>query len=273
MMIYYTPVMLTDAGFPSTFSLQANVYVGVVYVVMTLVGKLLVDHIGRRRLMLTMLPGSAVSIALFGLLFIVSDNQPNRWLALAMLLAFMFFQTGGMQVVGWLTGSEVYPLRIRPAATGLHAGTVGIEPPRHLHRADPGRHAHPGRGDARVRHAERPRMGRGLLTRAGDQGAIAGGHRAESEARHLLAQAGGQEAMRSTDPPGRRQASGLDRRWGGRQGKRVEGPRGRRSRRARRSTVGREDEPVSVCTARDCRRSPFVQGPSTSDADGLFYAG
>ncbi|NEA18046.1 sugar porter family MFS transporter, partial [Streptomyces halstedii] len=56
MMIYYTPVILTDAGFPSTFSLQANVYVGVVYVVMTLVGKLLVDRIGRRRLMLTMLP-------------------------------------------------------------------------------------------------------------------------------------------------------------------------------------------------------------------------
>ncbi|WP_258037962.1 MULTISPECIES: MFS transporter [unclassified Streptomyces] len=46
MMIYYTPVILTDAGFPSTFSLQANVYVGVVYVVMTLVGKLLVDRIG-----------------------------------------------------------------------------------------------------------------------------------------------------------------------------------------------------------------------------------
>lgn len=124
MMIYYTPVILTDAGFPSTFSLQANVYVGVVYVVMTLVGKLLVDRIGRRRLMLTMLPGSAVSIALFGLLFIVSDNQPNRWLALAMLLAFMFFQTGGMQVVGWLIGSEVYPLRIRPAATGLHAAAL-----------------------------------------------------------------------------------------------------------------------------------------------------
>ncbi|MGY1438909.1 sugar porter family MFS transporter [Streptomyces reniochalinae] len=124
MMIYYTPVILTDVGFPSTFSLQANVYVGVVYVVMTLVGKLLVDRIGRRRLMLTMLPGSAVSIALFGLLFIVSDDQPNRWLALAMLLAFMFFQTGGIQVVGWLIGSEVYPLRIRPAATGLHAAAL-----------------------------------------------------------------------------------------------------------------------------------------------------
>ncbi|MGF1343114.1 sugar porter family MFS transporter [Streptomyces flavovirens] len=124
MMIYYTPIILTDVGFPSTFSLQANVYVGVVYVVMTLVGKLLVDRIGRRRLMLTMLPGSAISIALFGLLFIVSDDQPDPGLALAMLLAFMFFQTGGIQVVGWLIGSEVYPLKIRPAATGLHAAAL-----------------------------------------------------------------------------------------------------------------------------------------------------
>lgn len=124
MMIYYTPIILTEVGFAPSFSLKANVYVGVVYVVMTLVGKLLVDRIGRRRLMLIMLPGSALSIALFGLLFIVSEDQPNGWLALAMLLAFMLFQTGGIQVVGWLIGSEVYPLRIRPAATGVHAAAL-----------------------------------------------------------------------------------------------------------------------------------------------------
>ncbi|GAA3359576.1 sugar porter family MFS transporter [Saccharopolyspora gregorii] len=124
MMIYYTPVILTMVGFSSGFSLWANVGVGVVYVVMTLVGKLVVDRIGRRSLMLTMLPGSAISIALFGLLFLVSGQRPDPWLALALLLAFMFFQAGGIQVVGWLIGSEIYPLRIRPAATGLHAAAL-----------------------------------------------------------------------------------------------------------------------------------------------------
>ena len=124
MMIYYTPVILSTVGFSSDFSLWANVGVGVVYVVMTAVGKLVVDRLGRRHLMLTMLPGSAVSIALFGLVFLVSGDRPNPWLALALLLAFMFFQAGGIQVVGWLLGSEIYPLRIRPAATGLHAASL-----------------------------------------------------------------------------------------------------------------------------------------------------
>lgn len=124
MMIYYTPVILSMVGFSSDFSLWANVGVGLVYVVMTVVGKLVVDRLGRRRLMLTMLPGSAISIALFGLVFLVSGDQPNPWLALVLLLAFMFFQAGGIQVVGWLLGSEIYPLRIRPAATGLHAASL-----------------------------------------------------------------------------------------------------------------------------------------------------
>lgn len=124
MMIYYTPVILSGAGFSSVFALWANVGVGVVYVVMTVAGNLVVDRLGRRTLMLVMLPGAAISIALFGLVFLLSGDQPNPWLALVLLLAFMLFQTGGIQVVGWLLGSEVYPLKIRASATGLHAAAL-----------------------------------------------------------------------------------------------------------------------------------------------------
>lgn len=120
-MIYYTPTILTDAGFPHVYSLWANVGVGVVYLVMTFVGSRLVDRIGRRRLTLVMLPGAAVSIGLFGVLFYVQDGKPSPVLTLVLILAFMFFQAGGIQVVGWLVGSEMYPLRIRAAATSLHA--------------------------------------------------------------------------------------------------------------------------------------------------------
>lgn len=123
MMIYYTPTILTDVGFPPELALWANVGVGVVYLVMTTTGKFIVDKVGRRRLTLVMLPGAAVSIAAFGILFLV-DDHPNPVLALALLLLFMFFQAGGIQVVGWLVGSEVYPLKIRSAATGLHAAAL-----------------------------------------------------------------------------------------------------------------------------------------------------
>lgn len=124
MMIYYTPTILDAAGFSADFALWGNVGVGVVYLVMTIIGKLIVDRIGRRTLSLVTLPGAAVSIASFGLVFLLSDGQPNPWAAILLLLAFMFFQAGGIQVVGWLTGSEIYPLKIRPAATGLHAATL-----------------------------------------------------------------------------------------------------------------------------------------------------
>ena len=121
MMIYYTPTILTDAGFPHEYSLWANVGVGVVYLVMTFVGSRLVDRIGRRRLTLVMLPGAAVSIGLFGVSFFLTGGKPSPVLTIALILAFMFFQAGGIQVVGWLVGSEMYPLRIRAAATSLHA--------------------------------------------------------------------------------------------------------------------------------------------------------
>ncbi|MFX4270661.1 sugar porter family MFS transporter [Propionibacteriaceae bacterium Y1685] len=123
MMIYYTPRILTDAGFAPELSLWANVGVGVVYLVMTTTGKFIVDKVGRRRLTLIMLPGAAVSIAAFGLVFLIMD-KPNPVLAMTLLLLFMFFQAGGIQVVGWLMGSELYPLKIRSAATGLHAAAL-----------------------------------------------------------------------------------------------------------------------------------------------------
>ena len=121
MMIYYTPTILTDAGFPHGYSLWANVGVGVVYLVMTFVGSRLVDRIGRRRLTLVMLPGAALSIGAFGAVFFLQDGDPSPVLTIVLILAFMFFQAGGIQVVGWLVGSEMYPLRIRAAATSLHA--------------------------------------------------------------------------------------------------------------------------------------------------------
>jgi hypothetical protein len=36
----------------------------------------------------------------------------------------MFFTAGGIQVMGWLTGSEVYPLGVRGAGTSVQAATL-----------------------------------------------------------------------------------------------------------------------------------------------------
>lgn len=125
MMIYYTPTILrNDVGFSEHLAQAGNVGVGIVYLVMTIVGKLVVDRIGRRRLVLIMMPGAALSIAAFGLAFLLTDSNPDPALAIGLILAFMLFQAGGIQVVGWLVGSEIYPMRIRSAATALHAAAL-----------------------------------------------------------------------------------------------------------------------------------------------------
>jgi hypothetical protein len=36
----------------------------------------------------------------------------------------MFFNAGGLQLMGWLTGSEIYPLAVRGAGTSAQAATL-----------------------------------------------------------------------------------------------------------------------------------------------------
>ena len=42
----------------------------------------------------------------------------------ACLLIYMVFNAGGVQVIGWLMGSEMFPLAIRGKASSVHAATL-----------------------------------------------------------------------------------------------------------------------------------------------------
>lgn len=125
MMIYYTPTFLTDAGFSRDAALHSALGVAVIYLVLTITGKLLVDRIGRRTLTLWMMPGAIISLVLLGTVFILdSHGGQYGWLVVICLFAFMVFNSGGIQVIGWLVGSEVYPMEIREKATSLHAAML-----------------------------------------------------------------------------------------------------------------------------------------------------
>jgi MFS family permease len=125
MMIYYTPTFLTDVGFSRGAALHSALGVAVIYLVLTIIGKLVVDHVGRRTLTLWMMPGAIISLFLLGLMFMLdSHGQQYGWLIVTCLFAFMVFNSGGIQVIGWLLGSEVYPMSIREKATSLHAATL-----------------------------------------------------------------------------------------------------------------------------------------------------
>lgn len=126
MMIYYAPTFLSDAGFGHSAALLASVGVAVVYLVMTFTGSMVVDRVGRRRLMLIMGPGSVLSLIGLGLMFMMHPDKGSvgSWMIIVFLLLFMMFNSGGIQVVGWLLGAEMFPLPMRGTATSLHAATL-----------------------------------------------------------------------------------------------------------------------------------------------------
>lgn len=125
MIIYYSPTILTDDGVYRSVALQVSVCLGAAYLIAQLVGLAIIDRVGRRRLTLIMVPGAAVSLFALGLLFITSDSGRDVIpYIMICLIAFMLFNGGGLQVMGWLTGSETYPLAVRPAATALQSATL-----------------------------------------------------------------------------------------------------------------------------------------------------
>ncbi|OIK04753.1 sugar porter family MFS transporter [Streptomyces monashensis] len=125
MIIYYAPTILTDNGFSKTIALWVSVALGTVYLVMMVVGLIIVDKVGRRRLTLVMVPGTALSLFALGAFF-VTGHSGHAYVPpiVACLLTFMFFNAGGLQLMGWLTGSEIYPLAVRAAAASVQSATL-----------------------------------------------------------------------------------------------------------------------------------------------------
>jgi sugar porter (SP) family MFS transporter len=125
MMVYYTPTFLSDAGFGHASALAAALGVAAVYLAMTWLGEHVVDRVGRRRLTLWMMPPAALALFALGAVFQFGLGGPHRgaWVV-ACLLLYMVFNSAGIQVIGWLVGSELYPLAIRDKATGAHAAML-----------------------------------------------------------------------------------------------------------------------------------------------------
>ena len=125
MIIYYAPTILTDNGFSTNAALLVSVGLGVTYLIMMIVGLSIVDRVGRRRLTMTMVPGAAAALAVLGTLFITgNDGRSDTPFIIACLIVFMFFNAGGLQLMGWLTGSEIYPLAVRGAGTAAQSATL-----------------------------------------------------------------------------------------------------------------------------------------------------
>ncbi|MBA2714451.1 MAG: sugar porter family MFS transporter, partial [Rubrobacteraceae bacterium] len=155
MIVYYTPTILTGVGFAKSGALLVSVSLAVTYVIMNVVGLSIVYRVGRRRLSLIMTPGAALALVVLGVFFLSGQvTAGTAPFIIACLIVLMFFTAGGLQVMGWLTGSEIYPLGVRGA----------------------GRAPCPAKPEASVVARRLPDLGRGVASRSrGKLGAQAGG--------------------------------------------------------------------------------------------------
>ena len=62
---------------------------------------------------------------MLGLLFVTGHaGRDSIAFVVACLVVFMLFNAGGLQLMGWLTGSETYPLAVRPAGTAVQSAAL-----------------------------------------------------------------------------------------------------------------------------------------------------
>ncbi|WP_052865311.1 sugar porter family MFS transporter [Streptomyces niger] len=124
-MVYYAPTLLSDAGFGDSVALLTGVGIGLMLVLAGVTGAIAVDRIGRRRLLLWLLPGSGIAMAVMGMAFLADSGSAfQRVTVVAALFAYIFLNGASMQAVVWLIAPEVLPLAVRGPATSAATATV-----------------------------------------------------------------------------------------------------------------------------------------------------
>jgi sugar porter (SP) family MFS transporter len=118
--IYYAPTILSTTGLTNSASITQTVFVGVTNVVFTIIAVLLLDRVGRRRLLLIGTVGLTVAIIFLGVFFASPWLQHHAsYLALVALIVYIASFAVGLGPVFWLMISEIYPLGIRSKAMSL----------------------------------------------------------------------------------------------------------------------------------------------------------
>ena len=114
--IYYGPSILKAAGYESATSLGVQVIYGVINLVFTIAVIMIIDSLGRRRLLVSGM--AMVSVAAFGTAALFALQAPGLYIVilLALYIAFLAFSICG---VIWVLTPEIFPNRIRGQAASL----------------------------------------------------------------------------------------------------------------------------------------------------------
>jgi sugar porter (SP) family MFS transporter len=122
--IYYAPTLLHQAGLGNSASLLANVGIGLVNVLMTVVAIRLIDRVGRRVLLLCGTIGMALALFVVAGTFAFGGDTLGPTASIVAVVSLVVY-TGsfaiGLGPVFWLLISEIYPARIRGKSMSIAA--------------------------------------------------------------------------------------------------------------------------------------------------------
>ncbi|KAK4477094.1 hypothetical protein RD792_016302 [Penstemon davidsonii] len=117
--VLYSPTIFEKAGIKNDNEiLLATIAVGFIKLMCVFVATFLLDKIGRRKLLLSSVAGSVVSLVslAFGLTIVGKADHKVEWavaLCVLSLVSYVMWFAIGMGPITWVYSSEIFPLRLR----------------------------------------------------------------------------------------------------------------------------------------------------------------
>jgi major inositol transporter-like SP family MFS transporter len=117
--IYYGPTILKSTGLGTDAALVADIAVGAIGVVMTLVGIYLLGRMNRRAMLKIGYSGVVVSDILLAILFLLPESAARSYIILAAMCLFVAFVQGFTSACLWTMLAEFFPMTIRGFSMGV----------------------------------------------------------------------------------------------------------------------------------------------------------
>jgi SP family xylose:H+ symportor-like MFS transporter len=125
-LMYYAPRIFGMAGFAEGSAMLSSVGVGIVNLIFTMSALLIIDHFGRKKLMVVGSIGYIISLGATAWTFYQQGtdfNQTGSLVVLVSLLVFIAAHAFGQGAVIWVFISEIFPNRVRARGQALGSFT------------------------------------------------------------------------------------------------------------------------------------------------------
>ena len=121
--MYFAPTMMNKVGLDVQNSVYTSIIIGLASVIACAVGMLIIDRVGRRRMLLIGLSGCAASLLILAPVYAAADSfASGAMVSLGLMTLFIVFQQAAVSVATWLLISELVPQEAR----GLGMGLAGL---------------------------------------------------------------------------------------------------------------------------------------------------